>query len=113
MGIADGPVQATFTPHLDKHGCYLVQEWHPVIQDSASASMAQSVPLLVDHKTGQAKFSINQQQDGGQWNTLDYLDLNAGSQRLVLSQPVSAASCLSSTPKDKCFWVVDALRLVH
>ena len=61
----------TFTPTTT--GTYKVSMWW-----TALTSRSSSVPVTIQHSDGTANTTINQQQNGGQWNDIGEYTMNAG-----------------------------------
>ena len=54
-----------YTPHLPKAGLYEVYAWWNV-----RGARYAAVPYLVTHTNGQTIVQVDQNQNGGQWNSL-------------------------------------------
>ncbi|MEX2606662.1 MAG: FAD-dependent oxidoreductase [Kiritimatiellia bacterium] len=68
-----GSLSATFTPILSTAGSYQVYgRW------SADDKRDTNVPVRIVHAQGQSDFTVNQQQNGNQWNLLGTYDFVAG-----------------------------------
>ncbi|MEX2607284.1 MAG: FAD-dependent oxidoreductase [Kiritimatiellia bacterium] len=68
-----GSLSATFTPILSTAGSYQVYgRW------SADDKRDTNVPVRIVHAQGQSDFTVNQQQNGNQWNLLGTFDFAAG-----------------------------------
>ncbi len=91
-----GTKSVTFTPSLATAGQYQV-----FLQWSAAANRAPSVPVSIQYSGGTAAVTVNQQQNGGQWNLLGTFDLAPG-----------AASVTVSTLGTTGFIIADAVRFV-
>ncbi len=87
-----------FTPTLSRTASYAVYtRW------SADSARAVNVPVTVTHAGGNASFTINQQQNGNQWNLLGTWDFNSG----------NTGSVVIGTAGTSGFVIADAVRFVE
>jgi hypothetical protein len=70
-----GDKHATYTPTIHVPGQYEVFEWHGNIIDADEASNVQYTLL---HAGGSQSFTVNQQENQGQWNSLGVFDFEGG-----------------------------------
>lgn len=61
----DGANRAVFNFTTRDHGLYEIFEWHP-----AGANRAADAPHIITHQYGTETVIVDQQGDGGQWNSL-------------------------------------------
>ncbi|MDR1009619.1 MAG: BNR-4 repeat-containing protein, partial [Opitutaceae bacterium] len=70
-----GSKSVTYTPRLTASGTYTVQAWWP----NTNAAFATNTPIDIIHSGITDTVTVNQQQNGGQWNTLGvYVFTGAG-----------------------------------
>jgi PKD repeat protein len=83
---------ATFTWYFipPQSGYYDLSMWW-----TEWSSRSSSVPVTIQHAGGSAALSINQQQNGGQWNSLGVYSFHAGTPYAVTitSQPYPTSTC--------------------
>ncbi len=86
-----------FTPA--QTGEYEVSMWW-----TQHTSRSDSVPVEIEHSTGTDTVTINQQQDGGQWNVIDNYVLDEGVTYSVTitSQPGPSSTCADAV---KCVYL--------
>jgi PKD repeat protein len=76
----------SFTPTIT--AIYRISMWW-----TASSSRSNSVPVTIEHGGGTATVAINQQQNGGMWNSLGEYVLNAGTMyKVTLAAPSGTSS---------------------
>ena len=82
----------TFTWHFDppQTGDYEVSMWW-----TEWSSRSTSVPVTITYDGGSTNVNINQQENGGQWNSLGILhfDVNSGGSVSITSQPGPSSTC--------------------
>ena len=72
---------ATWTGTLNgAGGNYLAQAWW-----SVGANRSTNAPYVVYHKSGSTTVKVNQQANGGKWNSLGTFDMNSGANDIKLS----------------------------
>lgn len=70
----------TFTANLPSAGTYKVEAWW-----TAGTNRAASAPFKVYYSGGNATVNVNQQANGGKWNTLGTWSFAAGNNQVLLS----------------------------
>ena len=82
----------TFTWHFSppQTGDYEVSIWW-----TEWSSRSDSVPVTINYEGGSEPLSVNQQQNGGQWNSLGifHFDVNSGGSVSITSQPGPSSTC--------------------
>lgn len=73
-----GTAYVEYRPNLQASGNYLVYEWHP-----AGANRTPSAPVAITDSGGTQTVTINQQLNGGQWNSLGVFNFAAGTSGYV------------------------------
>lgn len=71
---------ATWTFNIPSSGTYEVEAWWV-----AGSNRAASAPYIVYHSGGSTVVNVNQQANGGKWNSLGTYSFNAGSANVLLS----------------------------
>jgi len=79
--------QVEWRPTLPAAGTYQVSIYYP-----QGTNRATNAPFTVHHAEGDTTFLINQQQNGGQWNTLGTFTFSAGTSGSVSLSSDAAAS---------------------
>ncbi len=72
--------QATWNVTLPSTKAYTVSAWWP-----QGANRSTTAPYVVYHSTGSTTKNVNQQINGGKWNSLGSFTLNAGANQVRLS----------------------------
>lgn len=102
----------TYTFDVERDGCYLIEEYHPVVPQGGCGDFNPGeVPLRIDYCRGEhAWTTVNQAVGGGQWNSLGRLPYytREGSYTLSLRERSIGGSKVRS-PKRQ--WMADAFRL--
>jgi len=103
---------ATYTFDVDRDGCYLIEEYHPVGPEGGcrdSGLIPEVVPLEISYCRGQKAWtSVNQAVAGGKWNMLGRLPFykTEGDYTISLRE-----NPLNSAPPEERHWMADAFRL--
>ncbi|MFN7141968.1 MAG: N-acetylmuramoyl-L-alanine amidase, partial [Limisphaerales bacterium] len=71
---------ATWTANLSSTKTYTVSAWW-----SQGSNRSASAPYIVYHAGGSTTVNVNQQANGGKWNTLGSWNMNSGSNQVKLS----------------------------
>ena len=95
----EGAASVSFKPNFPIGGRYIISEYHP-----ASPGNTTAAKLSIKHLGGTFKADVNQQINGGQWNTLGTFDIGAGDNFYVMISDSGAA--------DKKV-VADAIRFMY
>lgn len=72
-GESGGTSSVVYTPDFTIPGQYFVREWHP-----ASVNNSSSVKYEIKHMGGTNTVYVNQQANGGKWNTIGTYYFNSG-----------------------------------
>ena len=92
-----GSLSATFQPLVATAGSYLVYgRW------SSGSTRSSSVPVTITHAAGQTDITVDQQQNGNQWNLLGTFVFAVGSTGSITYKNVGTSG----------FVIVDAIQLV-
>jgi len=102
FAYAGGDEAATYVPDLPEDGGYRVEMWWP------SFDWGTDVPVTVDHAGGSHTLYIDQDANGGQWNTIGTFAFTAGTDgTLMISSEGVTPGTSNAGP------VADAVRFVY
>jgi len=107
-----GEVSAIYRPSVPERGCYLVQEWHPFGSGSCGKYQPKAVPLTVRHEGGVTELRVDQSVFGGRWNSVGKFVFEAGGGAEIVLSNNGTDDC-DLAEFGLCYWVADAIRLVH
>jgi len=86
-----GSATAVFTPNIGLAGSYQVCEWHPTFDGGAS-----NVNYTIIHAGGQKNVKIDQNANGGRWNSLGSYFFNKGTNGKIIISASGANGIVSA-----------------
>jgi hypothetical protein len=107
-GKNKGSANFVFRFDPPKDGCYKIEEHHPGNDAQCARYMPRNANIDVDYCRGRStKFSVNQAENGGQWNEIGWLPFYVGQEGRFTLRNHDQEMC----DQQPCFWVADAFRV--
>jgi hypothetical protein len=100
-----GRSAALYYPNLSTSGVYELSEWHPGANPQCSEYLSLASFEVSTQGSSTFRTTINQQENGGQWNQIGYFNLAAGEESFVRLASLVNAPCAT-------FFIADAIKFV-